>query len=250
MLSFKNVLKLKHKKYRHQFEAFIIEGTKAVEDSLTSNLELDQVFYTQDWFRQNQVTAHHQVFRSLSHQQLSRDQLNALADSTTPQGVIAVARLPKTDLSQLSQASLLAILEDIRDPGNLGTMIRTADWFGVDAIMTIGGADPYQPKVVRSSMGSVGRVPLVESHSILEDIHWLKQHQFTVVTTRPELAKQAAPIKKLPKAAVIFGNEATGTSSRLDQLADTAISIPQYGAAESLNVAVSFGIVMYELTKK
>lgn len=144
----------------------------------------------------------------------------------------------------------MVLLEDVRDPGNVGTMIRTADWFGVDGVIFVGGADPYQPKVVRSSMGSIFHVPIFISENIEAEISKLKEFGFELVVTRPEVADaQLPPALSKQKLCIAFGSEAHGTSVKLDNLADRALSIKKFGQAESLNVAVSFGIVLNDLRK-
>lgn len=252
MLSVKLITKLQQKKYRQEMGCFVVEGKRAVADAFASGARVVQLVVT-DRFKREQPDFFHfpQVKQFVQHHavlEIGESVFAKMVDTVTPQGIAVVMQLPTNTLAALENANLIAVLEDIRDPGNLGTMIRTADWFGVEGLLLVGGADPYQPKVVRASMGSLFHVPLVLSRSIDQELRTLKQKGFTILVTRPEItATQEIPQVKSKKQCLIFGNEAHGTSPVIDALADQTISIPKFGKAESLNVAVSFGIVMHAL---
>ncbi len=244
--------KLDSKKYREEYGCFIVEGKRSVQDALTGGVEIIQLIATTAFVRsQAEFCAQEEAAVFFKHdkvQMVDEGFFSRLSDTATPQGIAAVVKLPDTTLETLKVGRRIAVLEDVRDPGNLGTMIRTADWFGLDGLLLIGGADPYHAKVVRSSMGSIFHIPIVSTKS-LDELKSLKQSGFKVVVTRPELS-MTAPLQTLPntpKLCVVFGNEAHGTSPKMDRLADSFFSIPQFGKAESLNVSVSFGIVLYTL---
>lgn len=250
----KVLAKLERKKYRDEFGLFLVEGKKGVADALDAGAQIEQLVMTdrfvheqREFCRQPNVQ---QFFSSRNVLTLSESSFAELAETTTPQGVIAVVKKPSVVLADLLKGKTLAILDDLRDPGNVGTIIRTADWFGLDGLIFVGGADPYQPKVVRSSMGSLFHLPLYESEEVDADLAQLKEAGFTLVATRPELADQpSSPLPHNKKLCLIFGNESRGTSQQLDEAADQAFSLPRYGKAESLNVAVSVGLVLYELKR-
>lgn len=252
MLSFKTLQKLQQKKFRQQQSLFVVEGKRSVLDALTAAAEIEGIFIGRSAQRGldsvlTQALAPYE--RRQLVQVIDDGSFAKLSDTTTPQGIMAVCRIPARQVSDFYQFQRVALLEDIRDPGNLGTMIRTADWFGVDGIVLLKGADPYQPKVVRASMGSLFHVPIVSLPGI-EAVKEFQQNGFSLIVTRPEgEASELAP-SATQKLLVAFGSEAHGTSPQLDALADTSFSIPKYGAAESLNVAVSFGIVWSQLRKR
>lgn len=254
MLGMRVLPKLLQKKYREEYQSFLVEGKRGVIDALQAQAQVTQLIMTRqftqqhrDYCQQSEVQEYMQRDKVLY---VSETDFARLSETTTPQGIAAVIHFPHVSLDNFSESTLIAVLEDVRDPGNLGTMIRTADWFGVDGIVLLGGADPYQPKVVRSSMGSLFHTLIYTSHDYVADIATLKNQGFCVIVTRPELAGTTVAVDaKQQKVCVVFGNEAHGTSSEVDQLADSAMSIPKYGDAESLNVAVSFGIVLYELKR-
>lgn len=254
MLGMRVLPKLLQKKYREEYQSFLVEGKRGVIDALRAQAQVSQLIMTRQFTQQHRdYCQQSEVQEYLKRDKVlyvSEPEFGRLSETTTPQGIAAVVQLPQVSLDNFSACTLIAVLEDVRDPGNLGTMIRTADWFGVDGIVLLGGADPYQPKVVRSSMGSLFHTPIYTSQDYVTDITELKNKGFSVVVTRPELAGTTVAIDtKQQKVCVVFGNEAHGTSREIDQLADTAMSIPKYGDAESLNVAVSFGIVLYELKR-
>jgi TrmH family RNA methyltransferase len=165
--------------------------------------------------------------------------------------VLAVARLPTHDITNLrlqARATLL-VLDAVQDPGNLGTLIRSADAFGTDAVIALPGtADFWSSKVIRSTAGSAFRRPLINAAED-ETWSWLSQHD--VVICGADMEGQAVTAWSRPaRVALVVGNEGAGlrvpTRARVDQL----ISIPMRGAAESLNVAVAAGILLYELSKQ
>lgn len=244
MFGLKILSKLNQKKYRHEYGCFIVEGKKGVLDALASGQEVVQLVMTRQFANLEEDFGENQEKLIVDERDFAR-----LAETVTPSGIAAVVRMPNRNLNELAKGQLIVVLEDIRDPGNLGTMIRTADWFGVDGILLLGGADPYQSKVVRSSMGSIFHLPLFNSQDHVQDLEQLKKNGFEIVVTRPELAneKKSQNLDKNHKIALVFGNESQGTSRAIDELADRSLSIAKYGQAESLNVAVSFGILLHQI---
>lgn len=256
MYGMKTLPKLLQKKYREEFGCFLVEGKRGVLDAVNSTAEVVQLVATSEFIHQQREylkePALNSFFTKNAVLRVNEAELARLTETTTPQGIVAVVKLPSVSFETLLAGQHVVVLEDIRDPGNLGTMIRTADWFGVSGMLLVGGADPYQPKVVRSSMGSLFHVPILSSQDITEELEKAKSAGFRVVVTRPELADGSSTNQKLAadqKVCIVFGNEAHGTSAELDALADQSLSIPKFGNAESLNVAVSFGVVLYELKR-
>ncbi len=244
MFGLKILSKLNQKKYRSEYGCFIVEGKKGVSEAIASGKEVIQLVMTRQFANQEKSFGENQETLIVDEKDFAK-----LAETVTPSGIAAIVRMPNYNLETIKNSRLVAVLEDIRDPGNLGTIIRTADWFGLDAILLIGGADPYQPKVVRSSMGSIFHLPIVTSQNGEADLIELKKAGFKIVVTRPELADSRKVVNFKNKTAIIFGNESKGTSKEIDQLADQSLSIPKHGQAESLNVAVSFGIVINDVIK-
>ncbi len=250
MYGLKVISKLAQRKYRQEYGCFVVEGKRGVEDAVAAGARITDILLSRSFQRQNgdfSNTTLKSFFANRLVTTVDDESFAKLSDTASPQGVAAVVEMPRHTVPEISVSSLVAVLEDVRDPGNLGTMIRTADWFGVGGMVLLGGADPYQPKVVRSTMGSLFHMPIVQIDAVSQ-VEALKSQGFSIVVTRPEVDVQGLS-NSLPtqKTALVFGNEAHGTSAEMDKLADASFTIPRLGKAESLNVAVSFGIVLYQL---
>ncbi|MCR5774534.1 MAG: RNA methyltransferase [Lachnospiraceae bacterium] len=168
-----------------------------------------------------------------------------LADTRHPQGILAVVKQKHYELKDLTGGSLYIILETIQDPGNLGTIIRTAEAAGVSAvIMNKGCVDIYSPKVVRSTMGSIFRVPFIYSDDLTGTIRQLKEDGIVIYAadlSGTDMYETAFSERK----AYVIGNEANGVSSDMISLADRIVKIPMEGQVDSLNAAVSAAVLMY-----
>ena len=248
-LPIKEIAKLERKRFRDEHGVFLIEGKKVIAEALAAQLEIVQILVTgkflkdqRDFFTDNNLN-HHELTVIADHN-ASRH-----SGTTTPQGIFAIVQKPEVKFEDLLQLNEVAVFENVRDPGNLGTMLRTADWFGVQAIIVSNeGVDPYNDKVIRATMGSLFHLKIYSSKNVSEDLKEMKTKGYSVIVTRPE--KGSATLPSVPsKYCVVMGNESAGTTGAVDQTADIFYSIPQYGDAESLNVAVSFGILLHDLKK-
>jgi TrmH family RNA methyltransferase len=245
--SIKEISKLDSKSVRDQEGVFLVEGKKVLAEVYLAGLPVIQVLTTEKFLREQHEFL--QLYKINRHDVTIISDQNALriTGTKTPQGVFAVVKKPETQLFDLLKYNFLVVLENIRDPGNLGTILRTADWFGVKGvIVSEDGADPYNDKVVRSAMGSLFHLDVYSSYSLVDDLQELKDAGFKLIATRPE-APTTLQAADLSKFALVMGNESLGTSAEVDGLADVTYSIPKYGNAESLNVAVSFGIVTQKI---
>ena len=249
MYSVKELSKLQKRSFRNKEGVFLVEGKKIIEEALSSEQEIIQFIFTESFDRNEKQYLSQLPISNIQLSIISDSNAERLTSSKTPAGIFAVIKKPPVQLENLFEKKLIVVFEDVKDPGNLGTMIRTANWFGADAIITtMNGADPYNDKVLRSTMGSIFHFPIYISNNLAIDIEKLKIENFSIMVTRPEEA-HSKPLPLRPKTCVVMGNESLGTSPEIDTLADSYFSIPQFGQAESLNVAVSFGIVMYELKR-
>ncbi|MBQ7584428.1 MAG: RNA methyltransferase [Lachnospiraceae bacterium] len=168
-----------------------------------------------------------------------------LADTKHPQGVLAVVRQRKYEIRDIAGGELYIILDTIQDPGNLGTIIRTAEAAGAAAvIMNKGCADIYSPKVVRSTMGSIFRIPFIYAEDLSEPIREIKKAEVTVYAADVS-GVSISEEKPEKRRAFIIGNEGNGISEEVLKLADRIVSIPMAGKVESLNAAVSAAILMF-----
>ena len=241
----KETKKLQQKKYRQQTQSYLLEGFHLVQEAQAAEIKLKDVFISQrglaewsDWIEE----------KLNDYYLVSDEVLKTLASQPTPQGIIAVAEIPSKEAIDFSGAWLL--LDNVQDPGNVGTMIRTADAAGFTGVL-LGqcSADLYNPKTLRSTQGSLYHVT-VETADLTEMIPLFKQAGRQVFgTALDQAAKNYTTVEPLSDFALVMGNEGQGMSSELLTLTDQNLYIPIKGQAESLNVAIAAGILMFYLFK-
>ena len=176
---------------------------------------------------------------------------NTITDVKNPQGILAIIEKTSKEENQIDyDTDLLVVLDDIQDPGNLGTILRTVDSVGLSQIIVSKGtADAYNPKVVRSTMGAIFRVNIVECEDINETLKEIKANKFKTVVTSLKANKTIYEID-YKKKAIIIGNEANGVKEEIINNADEKVKIPMPGKTESLNASVATGIVLYEYVRQ
>ena len=234
----KLITSLQQKKYRKQEQLFFAEGVKVVQELLHSNFELQDLFTT----KQDFLTVPKNKVHAISEAELKK--ISAL---TTPNTCLAVFKIPKA--KQMVEKGLIVALDDVRDPGNLGTIIRLCDWFGIETLFcSEESVDIYNPKVVQATMGSISRVNVVYGN--LET--FLSQTKLPVFGTFMD-GKNIYQ-EELPKEGIIImGNEANGISTSVEKLVSERIAIPRFGnlqVTESLNVATATAIILSEFKRK
>lgn len=239
---FKKVAKLKARKYREEFGLFLVEGLRACREAVSSNFSVESIIMTEDFFQ-----AHGQDFQSHSCIVTSDTILATLCDTKTPQGVLAVLRLP--DACVMGKNRYI-YCDCIQDPGNAGTIIRSADAFGFDGVIFSGGSvDVFSPKVIRATMGSVFHIDLM-TEATVETLTKAKQTGFFI--TASALHGTSVDTKNMTrrdKQIFIIGNEGNGVSDAVLALSDEIVHIPMPGQAESLNAGVAASILMYEVLR-
>lgn len=232
----KLITSLQQKKYRLKHNLFVAEGTKVVEEFLNSNFEIVQLYCVDALIYEN-VTNYILV---------SENELRKISTLSSPNNVVALFKIPEAE--NLKDEGLILALDTINDPGNLGTIIRLCDWFGINQLIcSENTVDCYNSKVVQSSMGSLTRVSIIYTN--LED--FLKKTNLPVFVTL--MGGENVYKMKLPKQAVlVMGNEANGISETVLNLKNTSISIPRFGnlqQTESLNVATATAILLSEFRR-
>ncbi|MCB0296626.1 MAG: RNA methyltransferase [Calditrichaeota bacterium] len=249
--SWKTYLSLLKKKKRQEAGMFMVEGLRICRDALASGWAVEAVFATEAFAASSAGEAFREMLRQhgWEWQLLAPGNFRRLAETESPQGILLVMRLPAEDAllsgSGWMQAGFLLVLQGVRDPGNLGTIIRSADWFGVDGIILSGDCvDPYNPKVLRGTMGSIFHVPLAVAPELTETLTRLKQHGFRMYASAVEGAQAVPEIQFRKPLALILGNEAHGVSGELFALSDQTVRIEQYGRAESLNVGIAGAVLL------
>ncbi|GBG96979.1 TrmH family RNA methyltransferase [Lactococcus termiticola] len=232
----KSARKLLTKKGRKQAGSYLIEGFHLLQEAIGWSAELEELFVSEE--KIDQLPAGLSEYLIVSNEVLA-----SLSDAETPQGLVAVVKQPQISFPR---AQKVLLLENVQDPGNVGTMIRTADAAGFSAVLCLKGtADIYSPKVVRSMQGSQFHLPVIDGLSLDEALPLLKD--LTILTTT--LSKDSISHREVQadNFALIMGNEGAGVSEAAIEVADQLVHIEMPGHAESLNVAVAAGILMFSL---
>lgn len=237
---------------RRESKTFVIEGTHLVERALESAPNrVQKVLHTESFAGANTDLFARIKKKKIPTQQLTSAFAERISDTRTPQGIFAVVTFEPFGSLYYNRDIIIA-LDHVSDPGNLGTILRTAAWFAVEeVVLSSGCADCYSPKVLRSTQGEIFSVKIAHAESLPETLREAKKKGYKILATT--LAPSAGSIyreKFDKKCIVVFGSEAHGVSPEVLAVVDREIIIPSAGAGESLNVAVSAGIVLSELSRQ
>ncbi len=278
----KEVANLKQKKYRTESGTFFAEGLRAVQEAV-QYADVTELFYTEaeagrldevlkaagnvpadtkeksenkkNANNNNAGTAkkRNEAANGIRMYQVDEKVMAKLSDTKAPQGVLAVIRTPEQNLRQLRPGTAsdnnapVIILDRVQDPGNLGTIIRTADAVGALGLILLEGCvDAYSPKVVRASMGSLFHLPVVQDVTAEEALTWCYRNGYEPAATALKNAQNVYKADISKKMAFLFGNEANGVAEELQAAVETRLFIPMAGLAESMNVAMAAGIILFE----
>ena len=247
------VAKLAKREARSETGLFLLEGPQAVSEALTFRPELViELFATPTALERYADVAQLAAAADLEAEFVTEQVLDAMADTVTPQGIVAVARQFPTSVKDIlaSGPRLIAILEEVRDPGNAGTIIRAADAAGADAVIFTGrSVDLYNPKVVRATTGSLFHVPVAVGNELASVLQRVSEAGLTILAADIKgtdlLEARTSGVLDAP-TAWLFGNEARGLTDEDLALADRAITVPIYGHAESMNLATAASVCLYE----
>jgi RNA methyltransferase, TrmH family len=234
----KLITSLAQKKYRKQHQLFFAEGIKVIDELIKSDFVLDQLFHTREMFER--ISASKKTL-------ITTDELKKISALTTPNDCLAVFKMKIQ--KPIQEEGLILALDDIRDPGNMGTIIRLCDWFGINQIVcSEETVDLYNPKVVQSTMGSIARVSV--NYVNLED--YLNTSSSEIFGTFME-GENIYKTKLPSQGIIVLGNEANGISNAIKNKVTQKLSIPRFGdlqLTESLNVATAAAIVLSEFKRK
>ena len=237
---------------RNATSSFVVEGPHLIERAFQSAPELvKEVIFTEEAFTSNPSIALQASKRKIPCYHVPAKLAERISDTKTPQGIFALVSMPKDESDQATGGVVIA-LDDVQDPGNVGTIIRTAAWFGVKKILLSKEcADPYSSKVLRATQGEIFSTNVGNRGDIANSLRILqkKGQQIIAATIEPAaclLYKMAFP----KNIALVFGSEAHGVSKEILSFADGQIIIPKFGEGESLNVATSVGIILSEVMRQ
>lgn len=241
----------KSSRFRRQERGFIAEGFKMAAEGLEHGLV--QTLYVAE-------SARKEYFLKLSHtigkediEWVSDAVFRQISDTAAPQGVLAVIRMPEYDRGKIlsEERATLVCLEDIQDPGNLGTIMRTAEGAGMGGVvLSKGCVDLFNPKVVRSTMGALYRMPYYITEDMSTEVEYLQSQGFQIAAARLDAELDYTHADYRGKTGLLIGNEARGLCPGTAEKADVGVKIPMEGQLESLNAAVSAALLMYEVHRQ
>lgn len=245
----KQILKLKTKKERDKSNLAIIEGERFIS-LIPKNMKVEYYAFSESYCKKNNVF---EIYKNNEIYILKDDIFKKISQTISPQGAIAICNIKNYSLNEIEikDDALFIILDRVMDPGNLGTIIRSADALGVSGIiMSKGCVDLYNDKCLRSTMGSLFNIPIIQNCDIKEILNSLKAKKFNIVCTH--LKGNLAPfeINFNKKTAVIIGNEANGVLEEYLNFCNEIVKIPMVGKAESINVSIASSIIFYEALKQ
>ncbi len=250
----KEIRALANRKYRDEKKLYFIEGIRFVEEALREKAEIDKILLSE---RLSCSKAGEEILagvRAAGYNTflLPEKLFKEISDTESPQGIMAVLKARRHDLNDIiGDINCLLILESVQDPGNLGTIIRTADAGGITGIiMSKGCVDIYNPKVLRSTMGSVFRVPICISDDLAGAIDIIREKGIKVYAAHLKGKINYFEADFKGNIAVIIGNEANGISDTAAASSDMLIKIPMLGRTESLNASVAAGLLIYESVRQ
>ena len=250
----KYIRSLNSKKSRENDSAFVVEGIKFVGESINENADIKFALISESSSIKNEVSDLIQILKEKEIEFfLCEDNIfNSAAETINAQGVLSVVYKAFYDkLKVLNDYKFIVMCDRIQDPGNLGTIIRTADAFGPAAvIMNKGCVDVYNPKVVRATAGAMFRVPFIIGETSEEIIDIVKTAGFKIISTVVSSEYSFEDINESEKICVVIGNEGQGISREITEASDMNITIKMNGRAESLNASIAAGICIYEIRKK
>jgi TrmH family RNA methyltransferase len=248
--SFIKELSCLHKKNeRNKQGLFLIEGEKMISEALSSGIAVTAVLFDEKKiispsFIKDLENAGIKII------QTTEIVISKLCDTITPQGIVGVCEIPKHLAEPLTPKGKCIILDNISNPGNLGTIIRTAESMGIDRVIVCGGVDLYNPKIVRSTMGSIFRQKIFLCENGKNAVKYARSYGYKVYAAALNKNSRSLTDTPLtPPVAVVIGNEGNGVSKECIDACDGSIIIPMQGKTQSLNAGIAAGIIIWEMSK-
>jgi RNA methyltransferase, TrmH family len=245
----KDLRKLHRAKERREQQVFLLEGTHLLEAACAAQRPPITVCHTAEWQARYPELWDWAMRHADRTELVSQDVLKAIATTVEPDGIVAT--LPRLAQTAPAFSSLGLVLETIQDPGNLGTMIRTAAAAGAEGLLlSANSVDPDHPKVLRASAGQWFQLPLAVSPDLPADLAHYRQQGFQIISTLPTARQTYWQVDLRPPTLILMGNEGAGLSPDLAALADASVTIPVQPGVESLNVAIAAALILYEAKRQ
>ncbi len=247
----KHIRKLKDKKYRDESNEFIVEGIKLIEEAVNEGAKIKKIIICEETTNTYEIPAHMKLeIAKYECIYVTEKIFNLITQVTNPQGMMAIVEKTNIEKNIDFSEDIIICLDDVQDPGNLGTILRTIDSIGLkQVIVSKETADAFNPKVVRSTMGAIFRVNIIETNNLIETIKQIKKRHFKLVVTSLQTTSSIYDVE-FNKKIIVIGNESNGVSQEIQEMADVKAKIPMLGKTESLNASVAAGVVMYEYVRQ
>ena len=246
----KNIRKLKEKKYRDLNNEYIVEGIKMIKEAINEKAVIKLIVVCEE--SANNGAIDKKLLYEIAKYEciyVNKKIFSLISDVQNPQGILAVIQKQNSEENLDYKQDVIVVLDGIQDPGNLGTILRTIDSVGLNqVIVSKETADSYNPKVVRSTMGAIFRVNIIESDNLLDTLKNMKKHKYKIMATSLETENSIYDVD-YNKKVIVIGNEANGVSQEILDYADEKIKIPMLGKTESLNASVATAIILYEYVR-
>lgn len=242
----KRIRQLKQKKYRSLYNEFVAEGSRFVEEAVLKKARIEMILAAEDYFETNS-----DFFKSLAlpYVVVKKNLLEKSLNTVTPQGIAAIIKKPYWSLETLKAMEQVLIVDGVQDPGNLGTIIRTALSSGTEGVICLKGTvDLYNDKTLRATMGAIFTEPVYWFDDAKELVNLLHEAGFSIVLADIRAQEYYDEVTYGAKNALVVGNE--GNGPQLIQTGDLLVKIPLYNDAESLNVAIAAGILLYTIKRQ
>ena len=252
--TYKEARRLLRKKYRDQTGMFLMEGPRPVRDAVKEGARLAYVFIRASGAGEDETKdlAGLCAENNIDCVLLSDELFDGISDTENSQGVIGAAhKKAPADAGDQDAAGRILILDRLQDPGNIGTIIRTAEAAGFGTLIAIKGTgDVYSPKTVRAAAGSLLRVNVFEGYTASDAVNYCQERSVRIIASDLEGSVEYTAADLTGRIALVIGNEGSGISDEIRQSADTKVRIPMKGNIESLNAAVAAGVLMYETMRQ
>lgn len=248
----KEVISLKEKKNRRKLRRFIIEGYRFIHEAISSGVAIEKVFFSSD----TEMKFRHELMDKLNPgihlYEITPELFLQIAETDSPQGVLAVVQNSEQNIDAIYIPGFRGlVLDSIQDPGNAGTMIRSAHALGFNAVVTTEGTvDVFNSKVLRSTMGSIFYIPVLENMKSEDIFFFCRENSLRVISSRLEDAKPCNEVDLKADFLLVIGNEGNGISEYFHNNSSAFAKIPMPGGAESFNAAVAASILMYESNRQ
>lgn len=247
----KHIKKLKDKKYRDLNNEYMIEGIKLVKEAIQEKAEIKQIIICEECDN-TEIIPKELTYEIAKYEciYVTKQIFNSITEVKNPQGILAVVSKENTEKEIDYSQDIIVALDDLQDPGNLGTILRTVDSIGLTQILVSKGtADCFNPKVVRSTMGAIFRVKIIECEDLKNTLKEMKNHHFKIMVTSLQTNNSIYDVD-YNKKVIVVGNEANGVEKEIQDMADEKVKIPMLGKTESLNASVATGVVLYEYVRQ